>query len=459
MSQKIIEHDYLVIGAGSGGLLVAVGLQKLGKDVAVVSKNIGGDCTHYGCVPSKTLLHIAKEYHQSCDPIAKEKIKKNALKEVAKKVNFFAQEEKDLIKEERYINGSAGFIDQSTVKVKNGDERQHVRFKKKCIIATGSKPRKITIKGIPSEKLITNEDFFYLVSLPASITILGGGPIGAELATACAHLGITTYLVSNSYLAKEPEVIAQRSLESLKKIGVKYHPARPIELKDTVLTLDNNTNIPETEFYLSAVGRVPNTELDLEKADVAYDNTGINIDRNLITSNRNIFAIGDCTQSPQFTHLAANQGKFVIKKIAVPFAQNRQRSLPRVTFTSPSISSTGELEKTANSRLFELDLSRTDKGRTHYDRNSYGVVNIDVTSGRVIGASLFGDFGEDLINLFTLLIDEKIPVLTMTDFITPYPTYANIMHNLSLDFLTYLASNWKNHPVGSVLQLIKYAIK
>lgn len=459
MSQQIIEHDYIVIGAGSGGLLVAVGLQKLGKDYAVISKNIGGDCTHFGCVPSKTLLHFAKVYRTSCDPEKKKRIKKTVLQNVRKNVQSFIDEENNLIPEDRYFQGFAHFQNENTLEISNGENKQQLKFSKKCIIATGSRPRLIKVEGIPQDKIITNEDFFYLSKLPKSITIIGGGPIGAEFATACASFDIETYLVSSSYLPKEPWEIGEMSKASLQALGVKYHKARPLRLEKKKLYLDNETTISETEFYLVAAGRVPNINLNLEKAQVNYDNTGISINKNLITTNSDIFAIGDCTQNPQFTHLAANQGKFVLKKIVIPFVQKRERALPRVTFTNPAISSVGELEEKPGIKLIELNLSNTDKARTRFDQNSYGIVAIDTLSGKIVGASLFGDFGEDLISVFTLIIDERIPVLKLTDFITPYPTYANIFHTLTVDYLSYLSNNWKRRPLSSVKQFLSYVIK
>jgi len=458
MSQQIIEHDYVVIGAGSGGLLVAVGIGKLGKDYAVVSGNIGGDCTHFGCVPSKTLLHFSKEYQTSCDLGEKEKIKYTTLQKVQKKVQSFIKEENNLIPEDRYHQGSAVFLNENTLEVSNGKNKKHLKFRKKCIIATGSRPRLIEIEGISQDKIITNEDFFYLSKLPKSITIIGGGPIGAEFATACASFDIETHLVSSSYLPKEPKEIGEKSLASLQALGVKYHKAKPLRLEKKKLYLDNETTIPETELYLSAVGRISNVNLNLEKAQVDYDNRGISVNKNLLTTNNDVFAIGDCTQNPQFTHLAAHQGKFVLKKIALPFVQKRERALPRVTFTSPSISSVGELEEERGIKLFELKFSNTDKARTKYDQESYGIVAIDISSGRIVGASLFGDFGEDLISVFTLIVDERIPVLKLTDFITPYPTFANIFHTLSVDYLSYLSSNWKSMPFSVIKQFISYVI-
>lgn len=458
MSQKIIEHDYIVIGAGSGGLLVAVGLQKLGKDVAVISKNIGGDCTHYGCVPSKTLLYWSKRYKKTCNSKEKERIKKNALKELVKKVNSFIGEEQHLIEKEKYFKGSAQFMDQQTIKVSNGSKNVLLRYKKKCIIATGSSPRLIEIKGLPKNKVVTNEGLFYLKSLPSSVTIIGGGPIGAELATACAIFDIKTHLVSTSYLPKEPQKIGKKSLASLQDLKVDYHKAKPVKLEKNKLYLDNKTTIPETDLYLIAVGRVPNVNLNLEKAQVDYSDKGIVVNKNLLTTNSKIFAIGDCTQNPQFTHLAANQGKFVLKKIALPFVQKRDRALPRVTFTNPPIASVGDLEKKANIKMFELKFSNIDKARTTYDQKSYGVATIDIKSGKIKGVSLFGDYSEDLINIFTLIIDKKIPILNLTDFITPYPTYANIFDALTVDYLAYLTTIWKKHPVASVIQLVKYIV-
>ncbi|MBP7768209.1 NAD(P)/FAD-dependent oxidoreductase [Candidatus Woesebacteria bacterium] len=452
--------DYIVIGAGSGGLLVAVGLQKLGKDIAVISRNIGGDCTHYGCVPSKNLLHLAKKYRGMADGTQREKLKESALEQVQAMVASFVQEENTLIPQDHYFNGTAEFIDSHTVQVTYPDTTSDVlRFRKKCIIASGSSPVRTQIPGVPEEKIITNEEFFYLPQLPKSITIVGGGPIGAELATACASFGVETYLLAREYLSKEPKLLAERSLSTLQKMGVQYFAARIDRLENKKTILESGVTIPETEYYLVAVGRKSNTQLQLEKAGVAYDEKGIKITHNLQTSTSDIYAIGDCTQSPQFTHVAANHGKFILKKLLVPFAQRRQRAIPRVTFTSPPIASVGELEETKNSKLFVLDFSKLDRAITNYDTDSYGLVLIECGTGRMKGAALYGDFSEDLITIFTLLIDEQIPVLQLSDFIAPYPTYGNIFHSLTVAYMNYLSKNWKQKPLQSLYQIFQYMWK
>lgn len=458
MKTDVKTFDYVVVGAGSGGLLVAVGLLRLGKNVAVISENIGGDCTHFGCVPSKTLLHVAKQYLRESNPDHKKTLRNTALETVRMTISSFADEEKTIIPNDRLFTGIAEFVDDHTLHMKHKQGDQLVRFRKKCVIATGSSPVRIVIPGVPKDRIITNEEFFYLKNLPTSISIIGGGPIGAELASACVAFGIETHLISRSYLPKEPELTAKKSLELLKNSGAHYHPARPVILKSGKLQLDDKSSIAETEYYLLALGRSPNTNLQLERAHVAYDKSGIVVNENLTTTNSAIFAIGDCTQNPQFTHLAANHGKFVVKKIMVPFARRRDRALPRVTFVHPSIASVGSLEQTNTSHLFELNFTNLDRARTNFNDNSRGVVSVDTRTGLILGASLLGDFSEELINVITLMMDEQIPVLCMTDFITPYPTYGNILHNLSRDYLSYLSQHWKRHQLGSLKQLISYLL-
>lgn len=456
MKQQTKSFDYVVIGAGSGGLLVAVGLLRLGKDVAVVSENIGGDCTHFGCVPSKTLLHLAKTFIHEKDPSVKRDLKQNALKKVQEMIASFVDEESEIIPKDKFFKGTAEFISNDSLSIKTDTGKQVLKFSKKCIIATGSSPARLSVSGIPANKMLSNEEIFYLKSLPISITIFGGGPISAEMATAFASFGVTTYLVSRSYVPKEPETIAKKSLELLQKLGVHYISARPVKWEYSKLYLDKGDPIPGTDIYLSAVGRIPNTKLDLEHAGIVYDKTGIQVSDNLLTTNPNVFAIGDCTQNPQFTHLAANHAKFIVKKIMVPFAKRKARALPRVTFTTPPIASVGSTDVTSSSHRFELNFSGLDRARTNFESNSRGVVLVDTKTGRILGASLLGDFSEELINIFTLMIDERIPLLRMSDFITPYPTYGNILHNLSRDYLSYLSKNWKQQPLGSIYQLISY---
>jgi len=456
MSHKIPEYDYIVLGAGSGGLLVAVGLEKLGKNYLVISENIGGDCTHYGCVPSKTLLHLAREYSTHCSLKEKQQLKHNTLENVRTMIHSFVEEENTLIPGDKYVKGTARFISGNTVEVIGNKLKHQYRFRKKCIIATGSSPKRTTISGLSSDKIITNEEFFYLENLPKSVTILGAGPIGAELATACAHFRIPTYLVSRSYLPSEPEQVSKRSLEALQKLGVQYIAAKPVKVDNDQLFLDNGSTIPHTDYYISAIGRKPNTELNLEAAQVLYDEKGIDVSENLETSNRVIYAIGDCTNNPQFTHLAAHHGKYVLKKIAVPFARQKKRAIPRVTFTDPPVASVEYVKESKDTHAFEILFSNSDRGRIQSDKKGYGLVYVNLNTGAIVGVSMIGAFVEELISLFTLIIDEKIPLLHLTGFITPYPTYANIIHRLTVDYLGYLTRNGKQRPLSSIHQLFSY---
>lgn len=459
MTENTRVHEYVVLGAGAGGLVVAIGLLKAGKDVLVISKNIGGDCTHFGCVPSKTLLHLAKAYTKASEVEEKNKLKRTALEKVQQLVNKFIGEEKELIPAAQFLKGTASFLDENTLMVESEQGQQKATFTRKCIIATGSSPKRISIPGISEEKLVTNEEFFYLSKLPRSVTIIGGGPIGAELATACAQFGITTYLLSKSFLPKELPTVAAKSLKNLQIDGVQYIAARPKSCSNGKLLLDNEETIPETELYISAVGREANTALNLEKAGVLYDEKGIVVSKNLLTSNAAIFAIGDCTQNPQFTHLAAAHGRFVLKKLFFPLAKRHNFAVPRVTFTNPPVASVGELEENQGGKLFELDIAGTDRARTQFDTHSYGAVVIDTRTGRIKGATLLGESSEDLISFFTLVIEKNVCILEFLDYCTPYPTTANVIEKLATEYLNFLLKNWKKQPVSSFIQLLSYALR
>lgn len=441
------KYKYIVIGAGSGGLTVAIGLAKTGKEVLLVSKNIGGDCTNFGCVPSKSLIHYADEF-------VKGKIKKeNVLKKVREDITKTIEHDASLMKIDNitFVESEAKVSGKNTVQINGND----IEFKK-LIISSGSSPRRISIPSLPKNKLITNEEIFDLKEIPESLTILGGGPIGIELGTAFAKLGTKVNIIARSgILSKEPQKYTKIIKENLRKLQVNIiENAKNItyDNKDKKIICEvktgnkiNEIELKGSNYYLSAIGRIPNTSLNLEAGGIEFDKKGIIINEEFKTSNKNTYAIGDCINGQKFTHLANNHGRFLVKKFLLPWTSRMKPIIPRTTFSDPPISSVGEIIKSDLVQEFNIDFNKSDRGKIDNIKNEFGKVYVHMITGEILGASLIGKTSEHLINFFTLAIQEKVSMFKLDQFMTPYPTYFNSFNSLYTQFLNKFISDLKQN--------------
>ena len=369
------SFDYAIIGAGSGGLTVAVGLTKLKKNVIVISENIGGECTHSGCVPSKTLLHLTNNLANfSLED------KNNFSKIIQNKIDEIQKEELSLIDNLNinFVKGRAKFLSSNKLLIKTQTGEEYKISFKKCVIATGSSPKKLDDLNISQEKILTNENIFKLEKIPNKITFIGGGPISCELAFAFAKLGSKVKIIStNAILPRENKELTKPIRNNFQKYNVEI-----IENANTKLELLKD----DADYYVLAVGREPNTNLDLEKAKIKYSNLGIEIDNNLQTSNANVYALGDCTTSPKFTHLANNQGRFLIKKFLLPFTSKPNAALPAVTFTDPPIAQVGEIQESELVKKFAIDFNKSDRGMIDDTTENFGNIYVNMLTGKIVGS-------------------------------------------------------------------------
>lgn len=451
----IRHHDTVVIGAGSGGLTVAVGLGKLGKNPLVITKDIGGECTHTGCVPSKKFLSLARSYLNIADKNQKDIYKNTVFQQIRDIVNSIENEDKKLLTDlnVEVIHGTARFISNNQVEVscQNEKNRQIVRFKK-AVLATGSSPRYISIANFPMEKILTNETVFNLSSIPSKLVIIGGGPIAAELATAFASFGTEVHMfVRSKLLSNDPRPAISMIQKSLEDIGVKiyfgvskqvYNPSSGI-LQGLHADGKQVVQVKDPEYVLAAIGRKPNIGLDLFNANIDFSNKGVVVDSKLRTTNVAVYAIGDCTTQPKFTHLAYNNGIFVGKQFILPFGTYSAGPLPAVTFTDPAIASVGETVETDQIKCFEIDLSASDRAKIEGKQNMKAFIYVHMLNGMIKGASIVGDAAEHLINIFTLAIAKKTSVFFFPRFIIPYPTYSNGISSLFGMFLREWAKQIK----------------
>ena len=441
MSRK---QDLVVIGAGPGGLVVASVAAQVGLKVTLVeqSNRLGGDCLHSGCVPSKTLIHMARTAH-----IARRGVEEGLLSAMPK-IDFGVAV--DRVKQvidriqlhddpERFRSygcdvrfGRAVFINPDQVSV---DEE--IIAAKRFVIATGSIPAIPPIPGLEDAGYETNETIFSRRVLPQHLTIIGGGPIGVELAQAFARFGsnVTIIEMADRLLAQGDEEISSALQEVLEKENIKIITGAGIsgvrrENNSRQLQLADGTTV-ECDLILVAAGRRPSVHgIGLENAGVEFGKKGITVDRRLRTSRKHIFAVGDVCGPYQFTHMAEYHAGIALANIAFRVPKKTDyRVVPRVVYTDPEIAAVGLTETEADEQGIKYHVARfsmPDVDRAITDDEHSGFLKILICKGRVLGASLLGPHAGELIHELALAMKVNAKVKDITDLVHAYPTYAQI---------------------------------
>lgn len=455
-----IKTDICVIGGGSGGLSVAAGAAQMGAQVVLVEGHkMGGDCLNYGCVPSKALLAAADRAfigvgnkpfgvaasHPKVDFAA-------VMAHVRETIS--AIEPVDSVERfgglgVRIIEETGKFIGHKTLKA-----GPHTITAKRFVIATGSTAALPEIRGLKSAPYVTNETVFALTRQPKHLLVLGGGPIGAEMAQAFRRLGSEVSLFeAQALLGREDGELSAHVRAQLIEDGVAVHEGVQIEAVSSsgkgarqkiTLTLSNGEKrVGDT--LLVAAGRKPNlAALDLDKAGVAVsDHTAphILVDKRLRTSNRKIFAIGDVNGGPQFTHAAGYQAGIVIRNMLffLP-AKVNYAALPRVTYTNPELASVGLSEAQARQDYAAIKVLRwpfDENDRARAERDMRGMVKVITTrNGKILGASIVGKNAGDLLAPWTMALAQGLPISAMAGVIAPYPTRGEASKRAAGDYYT-----------------------
>jgi pyruvate/2-oxoglutarate dehydrogenase complex dihydrolipoamide dehydrogenase (E3) component len=448
-----LRPDLCVIGAGAGGLSVAAAAAALGVPVVLIEKGrMGGDCLNYGCVPSKALLAAARRV---ADMRTASDLGVNAA---AVRVDFpaVAQHVRDTIAAlapndsaarftglgVRAVAGSAQFADRETVTV---DDRFTIKARR-FVIATGSTPSVPRIPGIAQTPFFTNETIFDLALQPEHLLIVGGGPVGVELAQAFRRLGSTvTVIEAATPLGKDDPECAAVVLAALERDGVVFRSGvRLVKVAgaSTIQVTLSGGEVIEGSHLLIAAGRTPTIEgLGLERAGVATTPHGITVDRHLRTTNKHIYAIGDVIGGLQFTHVANDHAGIVIRHALFRLpARIRYDAIPWVTYTDPELAQVGLTEDQARRAGHAVRILRWpyhENDRARIERASGGHIKV-VTNrrGRILGATIVGRDAGELISIFTLAITQRLNIRALAGFIVPYPTLAEIGKRAAMSHFT-----------------------
>ena len=470
-----IKTDICVIGGGSGGLSVAAGAAQMGaQTVLVEGHKMGGDCLNYGCVPSKALLAAAERAHMGRGN------KPFGVAATRPKVDFAAVmghvretieaiEPVDSVERfsglgVRVIEETGKFIGRN--KLQAGDMTITA---KRFVIATGSTAAVPNIRGLKSVPYLTNETIFTLTRQPKHLLIIGGGPIGAEMAQAFCRLGSAVTLVeADKVLGREDQELSAHVKSQLVEDGIELvEGARIASVKQmgtkTLMKLQGGTEIAG-DALLVAAGRKPNLDaLNLAKAGVAVSDGAqphIKVDKRLRSSNKKIFAIGDVNGGPQFTHAAGYQAGLVIRNILffLP-AKVNFAALPRVTYTNPELASVGLSEAEAREKYAAIKVLRwpfEENDRARAERDMRGMVKIITTrNGRILGASIVGKGAGDLFAPWTMALAQGLPISAMAGVISPYPTRGEASKRAAGDYYTPTLFGPRTRKVVGLLSMLR----
>ena len=453
------DYDLTVLGGGSGGLTAARIAASLGARVLLIDKErLGGDCLYTGCVPSKSLIHVAQIVQQA---------------RTAERLGLSASMvDIDMVRVADYIQGvikhvnDAEHVYTDDVTVKFGtvtfqspktlllnDQKISSRA---TIIATGSHPAHPQIEGLAEAGYLTNEDVFQLTNLPESLLIIGGGPIGVELGQALARLRVQVTLIQGPerILPREDPDVAATITYVLESEGVKVITnARVLSAdqwghkKRVTVKQGEKMLVFEADELLLAAGRQPNVDgLNLDAIGVDYTAKGIKVDTYLRTSRANIFALGDVIGGYLFTHVAAYQAGVAARNALLPIAKKKvdYRVLPWCTFTDPEAARVGltyaeAQQQYKNARVVSFPWADIDRAQTEDAPTGFIKLVLAGKKEEIVGAHMVGASAGELLGEIALVMQHHLTVSDILAVIHPYPTLHTGLQQAV--FEAYLSSN------------------
>ncbi len=451
-----LAPDLCVIGAGSGGLTVAAGASQMGADVVLVEKGkMGGDCLNYGCVPSKALIAAAHAAE------AVRRAPRFGVDAGPPTIDFARVHDhvhgviaaiapNDSV--ERFegfgvtvINQAARFTGPRTIRA--GDAEITAR---RIVVATGSSPAVPPIPGLDTVPFMTNETVFDRTAVPGHLIVVGGGPIGVELAQAFRRLGArVTMLEMFAVLGRDDPELAEFVKLQLRRDGVDIREGIEIGAVEAssggvtvrITGAAGDETIEGTDLLIAAGRRANLDGLDLDVAGIAHSPNGIDVDRRLRTSNRRVYAIGDAAGPYQFTHMASYQATVVLRNALFRLpAKVDYRAVPWVTYTSPELAHVGmnEAEATrAHGSVRVLRFPFADNDRAQAERETDGLVKVITNQrGVVVGAGIVGAHAGELIQSWILPIARRLHVKHVAGLIVPYPTLGEVNKRAAGSYFT-----------------------
>ncbi len=443
------KYHLVVVGGGTAGLVTAAIAAGLGATTALVERHwMGGDCLNVGCVPSKAFIRSARAWHSAATAqerfggpaVAGQRDFAAVVRRMQKirgamSVVDSAQRFRDLGVDVFF--GQARFSDSETVTV----EGQNLRFRR-AVIATGTRPAVPAIPGLAESGYLTNETIFSLTEAPRRLVVIGGGPIGSELAQAFTRFGssVTVLEMGERILGNDDPEAAGIVAAALMRDGVRLLTAvtiRSVERRQSIVvhvSRGGRTEELEADAILVASGRTPNVEgLGLDAAGVAHDRLRVITDDRLRTSNRRVYAAGDITGLAPFTHVADAHARMVVQN-ALFFGRKKVSSLvvPWCTYTHPELAHVGmkwEDLKAAGDEFSTVTIPLHDVDRALLDSDEEGFLRVHVREGsdRIVAATLVADHAGDIIGQFSMAMKNGLGLSAIGATTFPYPTVAEII--------------------------------
>jgi pyruvate/2-oxoglutarate dehydrogenase complex dihydrolipoamide dehydrogenase (E3) component len=469
---KLEKADICIIGAGSGGLSLAAGAAQLGRKVILIERHLmGGDCLNFGCVPSKALIAAAAHAEAARNGAAfginmgEPGVDFSAVMRHVHQV-IAAIEPNDSVERfeklgVRVIKGQARFTGPTEV------EAAGLRIRASYfVIATGSSAFKPPIPGLAETPFLTNETVFANSVLPQHLLVIGGGPIGVEMAQAHRRLGARVTLIEGRTLMPKDDPEAVKVVrEALIENGVDIRENTTVTAVSrdgdgVTVTIGTNgkTETLSGSHLLVAAGRRPNVEgLNLEAAGVHHTHKGIEVDAGLRTSNSRIFAIGDVAGGPQFTHVAGYHAGLLVRRLLFKTpAKVDYASLPWCTYTDPELAQAGMTEHEARAKGLPVRIARWplhDNDRAQATRETHGFAKIVIVRSRPVGATIVGAHAGELILPWVMAISQKLKLSAIAGLIVPYPTLAEVSKRAAGAYFTPTLFSRTTRAVVKILSL------
>ena len=458
------DADLVVIGAGSAGLSVAAGAVQMGARVVLIEGGeMGGDCLNTGCVPSKALIEAArrakgaasaKKLGVSCHDVTVDyaSVMRHVRETIAAIEPHDSQERFEGLGV-RVIRGYAEFASKNSVRVWG-----ETITARRIVVATGATPIAPPINGLDTVSYFTNETFFENRNRPDHLIIIGGGPIGVEMAQAHAQLGIRTTLIERfEMLPREISETREILRTKLLQDGVRVFEncdVSSIEENGTTksITLGDGQMI-EGSHILVATGRSANVQrLNLSAAGIETTDAGIKVDDSLRTTNRAVYAIGDVIGQEQFTHISGYHASLVVRSalFGLP-AKVKTNHIPRVTYCDPEVASVGDISDAAGIETYRVTYDGLD--RAIAGARTDGFAQIWVENGRVRGATIVGAQAGELIHFWSLVIAQNLKLSKASSVIAPYPTLSDINKKLIGAYFT--PRLFDNPKIKSFVKLVQ----
>ncbi|MEO5967141.1 MAG: NAD(P)/FAD-dependent oxidoreductase [Ferruginibacter sp.] len=470
-------YDIIVIGSGSGGLTVGLFMAKAGFKVLMVSKSdedIGGDCLNDGCVPSKALIHVAQIAHNAKKASAFG-LNVTGVVDINKAINYVYDRQENIREHENaqwlkeqgveVALGNASFSGKNEIEV-NGKKYSG----KKIVIATGSKPKKLKVLGVENVKYYDNESIFHISELPEKLLVIGGGPIGIEIAQAMSRLGskVTVLQHGSRILEHDDETLAEILLSQLQNEGIEFMFNADVDHfaseKKAIVKLKDGTT---KEIYFDAVFVGIGRELDLKLLQL--NNAGIKIidnkiikDKYLRTTNKNAFVCGDIAGDLMFSHAAEFHARILLNNLFSPFNKKLNNdNMSWVTFTDPQLATFGINEKQLKERNIsykKLVQNFKDDDRAVVDNYQYAKMILYISKGglfkkeKILGGTMLAPQAGELIQELILANTGKLSINAIFNKIYPYPVASRINQQI-------IANHKEESLTDAIKKLLQFAFK